>query len=86
MGPLQKEVAEYMFTASRTIASAQTAIELKRWWFSQHEKDMRASLVITGSTPEHRQLYNAFLARGNALATGEHIRSGASSHMKDAAE
>jgi hypothetical protein len=79
MGPLEKEIAAYIRSRLSHIASPwASAADLKQWWFSQHEKDMRASLVITGTTPEHRTLYNAFLARGNALA----VRS----HIKDAAE
>jgi hypothetical protein len=76
MGPLEKEVADYLQAALTRIAGQwDSAPDLKKWWFSQRERDIRASLVITGSTPEHRQLYNAFLERGNALATASHIRS-----------
>jgi hypothetical protein len=78
MGPLEKEIAAYITaTLARIAAPWTSAADLKSWWFSQREKDMRASLVITGTTPEHRQLYNAFMARGNALATASHIRGGA---------
>jgi hypothetical protein len=75
MGPLEKEIATYMTAALTRIAAPwASASDLKSWWFSQREKDMRASLVITGTTPEHRRLYNAFIARGNVLATASHIR------------
>jgi hypothetical protein len=54
-----------------------SANDLRKWWYCQPEKDMRASLVITGSTPEHRLLYNAYCKRGNELATSSHIRDAA---------
>jgi hypothetical protein len=74
MGPLEKEIAIYMSSRLGHIDSPwASAADLKKWWFSQHEKDMRASYVITGSTPEHKTLYNAFLARGNALSTKERV-------------
>jgi hypothetical protein len=78
MTPLQKEIADYMrATLLRIAAPWKAAVELKSWFYSQREKDMRASLVIVGSSPEHRTLYNAFLARGNALATASHFRDAA---------
>ena len=75
MGPLGKEIADYMNASIMRIACPawESAAELKKWWFSQREKDMRASLVITGTTPEHKRLYNAFLTRGHELATKERV-------------
>ena len=78
MGPLEQEIAAHVKSRLGHIAGPWAShIELKRWWFSQHEKDMRASLVLTGGTPEYQKLYNAFLSRGNELATGSHIRDAA---------
>ncbi len=75
MKPLNKEIADYTQATLVRIAEAwESADDLKKWWFSQREKDMRASLVISGTTPDHRTLYNAFLARGNELAAGSHIK------------
>jgi hypothetical protein len=75
MGPLEKEIADYIHHAMIRIKGPWLcAADLKQWYFSQREKDMRASLVITGTTPEHQKLYNAFLSRGNALSTSSHIR------------
>lgn len=72
-GPLTTEIADYMrATLARIAAPWTTPTELKIWFYSQREKDMRTTLVIAGSSPEHRALYNAFLARGNALAAGSH--------------
>jgi hypothetical protein len=78
MGPLGKEIADYMQAAFVRIAGPwESHVDLKRWWFSQREKDMRASLVLTGVSPEYQKLYGAFLARGNELATSSHIRDAA---------
>ena len=72
--PLKKEIADYMnATLARIAGSWPSAFELKRWYYSQREKDMRASYVIAGSSPEYRTLYNAFLERGNALSTKERV-------------
>lgn len=77
-GPMTKEIATYMRTTLACIAGPwKNATELKTWWFSQREKDMRAALVIVGTTPEHKQLYNAFLKRGNELSAETHIRNAA---------
>lgn len=74
--PLEKEIAEYMrVTPARIAAPWRTATDLKTWWFSQREKDMRASLVIVGSTTEHQLLYRAFIARKGTLAAASHIKS-----------
>jgi hypothetical protein len=78
MGPLGKEIADYMQAALTRIAGQWAShADLKQWWFSQHEKDMRASLVLTGGSPEYQKLYGAFLARGTGLATSSHIRDAA---------
>ena len=78
MGPLEQEIAAHVKSRLSHIASPWAShVDLKRWWFSQHEKDMRASLVLTGGTPEYQKLYGAFLARGNELATSSHIRDAA---------
>ncbi len=75
---MEKEIAIYVRTTLACITGPwKSAVELKQWWFSQREKDMRASLVIAGSTPEYQRLYNAFVTRGHELSTGEHIRSAA---------
>ena len=58
-------------TLQRIAGPWESANDLKRWWL--REKDMRAVFVITGTTPEHRVLYNAFLGRGNDLATKERV-------------
>jgi len=78
MGPLEKEIADYMLSRMAIISGQWvSANDLKKWWFCQPERDMRASLVITGSTPEHKALYNAYLARGRELATSSHIMDAA---------
>jgi hypothetical protein len=78
MGPLGKEIAEYMQATLQHITGPWVShVDLKKWWFSQREKDMRASLVLTGGSPEYQKLYGAFLARGNELATSSHIRDAA---------
>jgi hypothetical protein len=74
MGPLEQEIAAYVKSRLSHIASPwASASELKRWWFSQHEKDMRASLVITGTTPEHQALYGAFHKRGREMSVKERV-------------
>lgn len=75
IGPMEKEIAVYMQARLSHIAAPWASVaDLKAWYYSQREKDMRASLVITGTTPEHRKLYDAFIARGKELATNSHIR------------
>jgi hypothetical protein len=74
MGPLKKEIADYMHSTLSHIADPwASAGDLQRWWWSQREKDMRASLVIVGTSPEHKTLYDAFITRGKALATKERV-------------
>ena len=64
---VDESVAAYVTQALKEIDAFTGTSELKLWWSSRRQQDMRAALGIINGAPEYKQLFDALSAKGKAL-------------------
>jgi ERF superfamily len=74
---IDESITSYVTQTLALFETFTTAADLKAWWMSRRQTDMRSALDIVNGKKEYETLFNAFMARGKALSVTSKIEDAA---------